>query len=72
METEEIELSLKYRYVFLSISLAFFCMSFVALVQRASLQSGLVTVIPPCTSFAVYTVAYFFPGGYQGVTILDV
>ncbi|KAF1961258.1 hypothetical protein CC80DRAFT_488579 [Byssothecium circinans] len=58
-------------YIFLSIALASACMSAVALIQRASLQSGLVTVIPPCTSFAAYSVAYFFPRRYQEQENLD-
>lgn len=36
-------------------------MCMVALVQQASLQGGLVTAVPPCASFAAYTVAYVFP-----------
>jgi len=36
-------------------------MGLVALAQKSSLQSGLVTAIPTCTSFAAYVVAYCFP-----------
>ncbi|KAF1967355.1 hypothetical protein BU23DRAFT_602915 [Bimuria novae-zelandiae CBS 107.79] len=55
-------------YIFLSITLACICICVVALLQRASLQNGLVTVIPPCTSFAAYSVAYFFPDRRQEST----
>ncbi|UPX18577.1 uncharacterized protein EKO05_0008871 [Ascochyta rabiei] len=48
-------------YILLTIAMASLCMCMVALVQQSSLQSGLVTAIPPCTSFAAYGVAYFFP-----------
>ena len=36
-------------------------MGLVALAQKSSLQGGLVTAIPTCTSFAAYVVAYCFP-----------
>ncbi|KAJ8113650.1 hypothetical protein OPT61_g4254 [Boeremia exigua] len=48
-------------YILLTIAVASFCMGMVALVQQSSLQSGLVTAIPPCASFAAYAVAYCFP-----------
>lgn len=48
-------------YIFLSIAFTCVCLCAAALLQRSSLQDGLVTVIPPCTSFAAYSVAYFFP-----------
>ncbi|KAH7411721.1 hypothetical protein DE146DRAFT_771336 [Phaeosphaeria sp. MPI-PUGE-AT-0046c] len=50
-------------YILVTVSIASTCVFLVALtlVQRTSFQGGLVTVIPPCASFAAYMVAYFFP-----------
>ncbi|KAJ4989018.1 hypothetical protein SVAN01_05456 [Stagonosporopsis vannaccii] len=48
-------------YILVTIATASLCMCMVALVQQSSLQSGLVTAVPPCTSFAAYAVAYSFP-----------
>ncbi|KAH6642348.1 hypothetical protein C7974DRAFT_99812 [Boeremia exigua] len=53
-------------YILLTIATASLSMCMVALVQQSSLQSGLVTAIPPCTSFAAYAVAYFFPDRHRG------
>ncbi|KAH7089602.1 hypothetical protein FB567DRAFT_590411 [Paraphoma chrysanthemicola] len=57
-------------YVLLTIAMASVCACLIALVQKSSLQSGSVTIIPPCTSFAAYCVAYFFPKRQR--TIYDV
>jgi hypothetical protein len=37
------------------------CLCTVALVQKGSIQGGLVTAIPPCMSFAAYAVTFLFP-----------
>ncbi|CAI6333157.1 unnamed protein product [Periconia digitata] len=57
-------------YIFLTIAVSCICMCIVALNQRSSLQSGLVTVIPPCISFAAYAVAYFFPTQPREASVL--
>jgi len=51
------------RYVLVTIAIASVCMGIIAMVQKSSLQGGLVTAIPTCTSFAAYIVAYCFPDG---------
>jgi hypothetical protein len=54
------------RYILLTIAVASLSMGLVASVQKSTLQGGLVTAIPTCTSFAAYSVAYFFPTRYIG------
>lgn len=49
------------RYMLMSLAFSGLCLCLVALVQKASIQGGLVTAIPPCTSFAAYAVAFAFP-----------
>ncbi|KAF2471159.1 uncharacterized protein BDR25DRAFT_342508 [Lindgomyces ingoldianus] len=48
-------------YMLLSTSMAGICMCIIALIQKSSLHGGLMTAIPPCSSFAAYSVGYFFP-----------
>ncbi|KAH9874871.1 hypothetical protein J1614_004358, partial [Plenodomus biglobosus] len=48
-------------YILLTVLVASLCMCFVSVVSVSSFESGLVTAIPMCTSFAGYVVAYFFP-----------
>ncbi|KAH7392947.1 hypothetical protein BKA66DRAFT_316727 [Pyrenochaeta sp. MPI-SDFR-AT-0127] len=55
-------------YILLTVAITSFCMCLVAVVQKSSLQGGLVTAIPTCTSFAAYGVAYFFPDRYVEIT----
>ncbi|KAH6868048.1 hypothetical protein BKA58DRAFT_440510 [Alternaria rosae] len=50
-------------YILVTIAIASTCMGLVAMAQKSSLQGGLVTAIPTCTSFAAYVVAYCFPDG---------
>lgn len=45
----------------MSLASAGLCLCIVALVQKSSIEGGLVTAIPPCTSFAAYAVAFVFP-----------
>ena len=49
------------RYVLMSLAFSGLSLCLVALVQKSSIQGGLVTAIPPCTSFAAYAVAFAFP-----------
>ncbi|KAL5420297.1 hypothetical protein PMIN06_003085 [Paraphaeosphaeria minitans] len=48
-------------YVLMSLVSAGLCLCVVALVQKSGIQGGLMTAIPPCTSFAAYAVAFLFP-----------
>ena len=61
------------RYMLVSLAFAGLCLCLVALVQKSSIQGGLVTAIPPCTSFAAYAVAFAFadrPDGMQQWTMV--
>ncbi|KAF2186598.1 hypothetical protein K469DRAFT_141969 [Zopfia rhizophila CBS 207.26] len=48
-------------YILIVIVFAGICMCIIALVQKSSIQGGLVTTIPPCASFSAYAVAFLFP-----------
>ncbi|KAF2121195.1 hypothetical protein BDV96DRAFT_205793 [Lophiotrema nucula] len=48
-------------YMLLTMATASVGLCVIALIQKSSLPGGLVTVIPPCTSFGAYAMAYFFP-----------
>jgi hypothetical protein len=48
-------------YILLTLTFAAVCLCVLALVQKSSIPGGLVTAIPPCTSFAAYAVAFCFP-----------
>lgn len=54
-------LAKSFRYILLTVIVGSACMCIVATIKESSLQGGLVTAIPPCTAFAAYAVAYFFP-----------
>ncbi|KAL5386636.1 hypothetical protein DPSP01_004000 [Paraphaeosphaeria sporulosa] len=59
-------------YMLMSLVFAGLCLCVVALVQQSAIQGGLVTAIPPCTSFAAYAVAFLFPDRPIRAQYLDV
>ncbi|KAF2826160.1 hypothetical protein CC86DRAFT_370244 [Ophiobolus disseminans] len=60
------------RYILLALAFSSICLFTVALVQKASIQGGLVTAIPPCASFAAYATAFCFPDRRRIVQITAV
>ncbi|OAL01685.1 hypothetical protein IQ06DRAFT_292524 [Phaeosphaeriaceae sp. SRC1lsM3a] len=54
-------------YILLALAFGGVCLFIVALVQKASIQGGLVTAIPPCASFAAYAIAFCFPARRRAV-----
>lgn len=44
-----------------SLGFAGTCLCIVALVQKSSIEGGIMTAIPPCMSFGAYAVAFAFP-----------
>ncbi|KAF2443746.1 hypothetical protein P171DRAFT_522244 [Karstenula rhodostoma CBS 690.94] len=59
-------------YMLMSLAFAGLSLCVVALVQKSAIQGGLVTAIPPCTSFAAYAVAFLFPDRSLHAQHLDV
>ncbi|KAF2855326.1 hypothetical protein T440DRAFT_464600 [Plenodomus tracheiphilus IPT5] len=58
-------------YILLTVAVAGLCMCLVAIVQKSSFETGLVTAIPTCTSFAAYAVAFFFPDSHMRGDVWD-